>query len=106
MPVCMAFKDNPTIINPTIAGATKRKTDVLDSCLLAPMTSSPSGMNHYMPNENIKILRIMIAQRDRYIHDATVSGNHINNIITRFGFTIGRSGSVVKNPAIRAIVKD
>ena len=27
MPVCMAFGGNPTIINPTIAGATKRKTD-------------------------------------------------------------------------------
>ena len=27
MPVCMAWGGNPTIINPTIAGATKRKTD-------------------------------------------------------------------------------
>ena len=35
MPICMAWGGNPTIINPTIAGATKRKTDVLDSRLLA-----------------------------------------------------------------------
>ena len=27
MPVCMAWAGNPTIINPSIAGATKRKTD-------------------------------------------------------------------------------
>ena len=35
MPLCMAWQGRPTIINPTIAGATKRKTDVLDSRLLA-----------------------------------------------------------------------
>ena len=106
MPVCMAFEGNPTIINPTIAGATKRKTDILDSRLLALHDQLNIWREFYMPDENVKILRVMIAQRDRYIHDATVAGNRINNIITRFGFTVGRSGSVVKNPAIRAIVED
>lgn len=106
MPVCMAFEGNPTIINPTIAGATKRKTDVLDSRLLALHDQLNIWREFYMPNENVKTLRVMINQRDRCIHDATVAGNRINNIITRFGFTVGRSGSVVKNPAIRSIVED
>ena len=106
MPVCMAFEGNPTIINPTIAGATKRKTDVLDSRMLALHDQLNIWREFYMPDDNVKILRIMIAQRDRYIHDATVSGNRINNILTRFGFTVGRIGSVVKSPDIRAIVEN
>lgn len=106
MPVCMAFGGNPTIINPTIAGATKRKTDVLDSRLLALHDQINIWRECYIPNEDVKTLRVMIAQRDRYLHDATAVGNRINNIITRFGFTLGRDGSVVKDSLIRAIVED
>ena len=106
MPVCMAFNGNPTIINPTIAGATKRKTDVLDSRLLALHDQINIWSECYMPSEDVKTLRILIDQRERFIHDANAAGNRINNIITRFGFTVGRSGSVVKDPMIRAIVED
>ena len=106
MPVCMAFDGNPTIINPTIAGATKRKTDVLDSRLLALHDQINIWPECYIPNEDVKSLRILIDQRDRFIHDATAAGNRINNIITRFGFTVGRNGSVTKDPIIRAIVED
>ena len=105
MPVCMAFDGNPTIINPTIAGATKRKTDVLDSKLLALHDQINIWRECYIPSEDVKTLRVMIAQRDRYIHDATAAGNRINNILTRFGFTVGRSGSVVKDKVIRDIVE-
>lgn len=106
MPVCMAWGGSPTIINPTIAGATKRKTDVLDSRLLALHDQLNIWRECYIPSEEVKTLRVMIGQRERCIHDATASGNRINNILTRFGFTIGRNGSVVKNPDIRAIVED
>ena len=106
MPVCMAWGGNPTIINPTIAGATKRKTDVLDSRLLALHDQLNIWRECFIPSEEVKSLRVMISQRDRCIQDATVTGNRINSIITRFGFTIGRDGSVVKNPAVRAIVED
>ncbi len=106
MPLCMAWKGNPTIVTPTIAGATKRKTDVLDSRLLALHDQINIWRECYIPSEDVKTLRVIICQRDRYIHDATVTGNRIHNIITRFGLTIGRNGSVVKNPKIRAIVKD
>mgnify|MGYP002624719443 CR=1 FL=1 len=106
MPVCMAWGGNPTIINPTIAGATKRKTDVLDSKLLALHDQINIWRECYIPNEDVKTLRVMISQRERCIHDATVSGNRINNIITRFGLTVGRNGSVVKDQTIRAIVED
>ena len=106
MPVCMAFGGDPTIINPTIAGATKRKTDVLDSRLLALHDQLNIWRESYMPDEDVKALRVMIAQRERYLRDATATGNRINNILIRFGFTVGRNGSVVKDSSIRAIVED
>ena len=34
-PILQAWKGTPCVVNPTIAGATKRKTDVLDAKLLA-----------------------------------------------------------------------
>ena len=106
MPVIMAWGGEPTIINPTIAGQTKRKTDVLDSRLLALQDQINIWRECYIPSEDIKILRVMIAQRERCKREATVAGNRINNIITRFGYTIGREGSVVSNPSIRAIVEN
>ena len=106
MPVCMAWGGNPTIINPTLAGATKRKTDRLDSELLALHDQLNIWRECYIPNEDIKTLRVMISERDRCIHDATATGNRINNTIIRFGFTIGKDGSVVRDPSIRALIED
>ena len=106
MPVCMAFGGDPTVINPTIAGATKRKTDVLDSRMLALHDQLNIWREFYLPDEDVKTLRVIIAQRERCLRDATIAGNRINNILTRFGYTIGRNGSVVKDPAIRAVVEN
>ena len=106
MPVCMAWGGDPTIINPTIAGATKRKTDVLDSRLLALHDQLNIWRECYIPSEDVKALRVMISQRDRCRHEATAAGNRINNILTRFGFTVGRDGSVVTDHRIRDTVED
>lgn len=106
MPVIIAFGGDPTIINPAIAGAAKRKTDVLDSRMLALHDQLNIWRETYIPSDDVKALRVMIGQRDRCLHDATAAGNRINNIITRFGLTVARNGSVVKTPAIRAIVED
>ena len=105
MPVCMSFGGNPTIINPSIAGATKRKTDVLDSQMLALHDQINIWRESYIPSDDVKTLRVLIAQRERCLRDATAAGNRINNILTRFGYTFGRKGSVVKNSAIREMVE-
>ena len=101
MPLCMAWQGRPTIINPTIAGATKRKTDVLDSRLPALHDQINIWRECYIPSGDVKVLRVMISQRERCIRDATVSGNRINNILTRFGVTVGSSGSVVRDRHVR-----
>ena len=105
MPLCMAWQGRPTIINPTIAGATKRKTDVLDSRLPALHDQINIWRECYIPSGDVKVLRVMISQRERCIRDATVSGNRINNILTRFGVTVGSSGSVVRDRHVREIVE-
>ena len=106
MPVYMAWGGDSTIINPTIAGATKRKTDVLDAKLLALHDQLGIWRECFIPGEDVKVLRVMIAERDRCIHEATASGNRIGSILTRFGYTLGRDGSVVKDPAIRAKIEN
>ena len=106
MPVLLAWEGTPSVINPTLAGATKRKTDVLDARLLAHHDLTGVWPVSYVPSADVKELRVMISERSRYIQEATSASNRINNVITRFGLTVGRDGSVVKNSAIRSIVED
>ena len=106
MPVLLAWEGSPSVVNPTIAGATKRKTDVLDAKMLALHDLTGVWPQSYVPSSDVKALRVMISERSRYIRESTSAGNRINNIIVRFGLTVGRDGSVVKNSTIRAIVED
>ena len=106
MPILLAWEGAPSVVNPTIAGATKRKTDVLDAKMLALHDLTGIWPQSYVPSSDVKVLRVMISERARYIHDSTAAGNRINNIIIRFGLTVGRDGSVVKNSAIRSIVEN
>ena len=106
MPILLAWEGAPSVVNPTIAGATKRKTDVLDAKMLALHDLTGVWPQSYVPSSDIKVLRVLISERSRFIHDATAAGNRINNIIIRFGLTVGKDGSVVKNAAVRAIVED
>ena len=48
----------------------------------------------------------MIAERNHYAKLATQCSNRINNIIVRFGITIGRGTSVTKNLEVRSIIED
>ena len=105
-PVTLAWEGTPTIINPSIAGASKRKTDRLDSRNLAHFDLNGTWRESYVPSMEIRELRLLISERNQYRREATRCGNRINNCILGFGLTVGRDGSVVSNPAIRAIVED
>ena len=106
MPILLAWEGSPSIVNPTIAGSTKRKTDVLDAKLLALHDLTGVWPQSYIPSEDVKALRVMISERNRYTRDATSAGNRINNVAVRFGLTIGREGSVVKNSTVRSVIED
>ena len=106
MPVLLAWEGMPSVINPTIAGATKRKTDVLDARLLALHDLTGVWPQSYIPSTDVKALRVMISERNRYVRESTSAASRINNIILRFGLTIGSGSSVVKNADIRALIEN
>lgn len=70
------------------------------------MANSTSGANATSPTKMSPPLRVLFAQRDRCVHEATATGKRINNIITRFGLIVGHNGSVVRDRKIHAIVED
>ena len=104
MPILLAWEGAPSIVNPTIAGATKRKTDVLDAKLLATHDLIGVWRESYLPSTEIKELRLLVAERDRCISEANVASRRINNSVVRFGLTVGRKGSVTKDKDVRSIV--
>lgn len=106
MPILMAWEGKPSVINPVLAGATKKKTDELDAQRLSFHDLTGVWNESYVPPTEVQELRILIAERSHFVKLATQCSNRINNILTRFGITIGRSGSVTRNYEIRSIVED
>ena len=72
-PILLAWEGSPSIINPTIAGNTKRKTDVLDAKLLALHDLTGVWPSSYLPSRDVRELRVLISERNRYVHEATAS---------------------------------
>ena len=106
MPVVRAWQGLPSVINPMIAGAAKKKTDKLDAERLSFHDLTEVWEASYVPSDDIQELRVLIAERDHFTKLATQCSNRINNIIVRFGLTVGRGSSVTKNPDVRALLED
>lgn len=106
LPVLLAWEGQPCVVNPSIAGATKRKTDKLDARLLALHDFTGIWRPFYVVSREIQDLRVLANQRDYYSHAATRLGNRINSTILKFGFTIGREGSVVRDEQVRSFVEN
>lgn len=89
-----------------LADATKKKTDDLDAEHLSFHDLTGVWPESFVPSDDLSELRVLIAQRNHYAKLATQCSNRINNIIVRFGITIGRGSSVTKNSAVRTIVEN
>lgn len=105
MPVVQVFEGRPCIINPMLAGPTKRKTDVLDARLLAQHSIAGMWNESYVPPRYVETLRVLLAMRFECARNATRVTNRINNTILRFGHTIGRDASV-RDTLGRALCED
>ena len=105
MPVLMAWKGAPSVINPMLAGATKKKTDELDAERLAFHDLTGVWKESYVAPTDIQELRVLLAAREHFARRATQCSNRINNIIVRFGITVGRGTSVTKDEEVRSIVE-
>ena len=81
------------------------KTDVADASKLARMSLSGVWRTYYVPSDDIRELRALIAERSSYGLIATRTSNRINSMLLRFGITIGREGSVTKSDKVRGVVE-
>ena len=94
MPVLRAWRGIPSVVNPMLAGPTRRKTDVLDAQLLAHHSITGMWKPSFIASEQAQVLRVLWAQRREHARKATRSSNRINNILLRFGHTFGAEHSI------------
>ena len=99
-----AWLGMPSVINPGIAGATKRKTDVLDAHTLSIHDLTNIWPYTYAPDRNVTELRTLLWERNDLRKQATRCSIRINNGLLRFGVTVGRNGSVTGNKESRKTV--
>jgi transposase len=86
-PVMLAFGGVPSVVNPLLAGPTRRKTDVLDARLLAHHSITGLWPASFIPSPQAQELRVLWAERGEAQRNATRATNRINNTILRWGHT-------------------
>lgn len=104
--VLKAWLGLPELINPYLAGAVSKKTDVKDASRLALHDLTGIWRTYYAPNDDVLDLRTLIAEREHYSKISTRTSNRINATLLRFGITVGREGSVTKNKKVRQAIMD
>jgi transposase len=104
-PVVLAFGGEPSVVNPLLAGPTRRKTDVLDARLLAHHSITGLWPKSFLPSGEAKILRVLWAERGEFKRMSTRATNRINNIVLRWGHTFAATTPVRSN-AGKAIIED
>lgn len=104
-PVLKIWGGVPSVVNPVLAKAGRRKTDRIDSAQLANADVSNYWPSSFVPDDNVNELRVLVNERDYYSRLATKVNNRIGNSLARFGYTISREGSVTRNNEIRGIIE-
>ena len=94
LPVIKALKGKPSVVNPVLAGSTRRKTDVLDARLLAYQNMTGLWPVSFIVSPEIHEFRLLMKQREYHARECTAISNRINNYILRFGHTLGSYKSV------------
>ena len=105
LPIITAWGGNPCVINPLMATATRRKTDVLDARLMAYQSMTGLWPVSFIVDAEVQTFRLLMKQRQDAQRSAVAITNRINNYILRFGHTIGATGSV-RGTTSRAIIED
>ena len=105
MPICLAWKGRPSIINPSDTSATRRKTDVLDAGKLALQSLTGLWRESWVATAQVQELRVLTIQRARLVAERTRLTNRINGDMLRFGHMVGQLGSV-RGKLVRALIED
>ena len=105
LPVIKAFAGTPAVVNPLLASPSRRKTDRLDARLLAYHSITGLWPKSFLASEDVQEVRVLWRQRETSQRNRTKCSNQINNVILRFGHTIGSVNSVSSLTG-RAIIED
>jgi transposase len=104
MPLCLAWRGHPAIINPSDTGHVRRKTDRLDAVKLAPHSLHGLWRESWMAPDEIQELRVLVNQRAKLVAQRSRLTNRINSDLLRFGHGVGQLGKI-NGPVVRALVE-
>jgi transposase len=105
MPLCLAWRGRPSVINPSDTGNIRRKTDRLDAHKLAQHSLNGLWRESWMAPDQIQELRVLSIQRTKLVAERTRLSNRINNEMLRFGHTIGQVGKI-NGAVVRPLIED
>lgn len=105
LPVCLSWGGQASVVNPTLAGHTRRKTDTLDARMLAYQALTGIWPRSYLASAEVQTLRVVMAARRRHVKAATQNLNRINNMLLRFGHTLGAAGPLSRAD-LRPVAED
>ena len=105
MPLCLAWKGRPAIINPSDTGHVRRKTDRLDAEKLAQHSLHGLWRESWMAPDEIQELRVLANQRSKLVAERSRLTNRINSDVLRFGHVVGQLGRI-NGPVVRALIED
>jgi transposase len=105
MPLCLAWRGRPAIINPSDTGHVRRKTDRLDAQKLAQHSLHGLWRESWMAPDEIQELRVLTNQRSKLVAERGRLTNRINSDLLRFGHVVGQLGKI-NGSIVRALVED
>jgi len=105
MPLCLAWRGHPAIINPSDTGHVRRKTDRLDAQKLAQHGLHGLWRESWMAPDEIQELRVLANQRSKLVAERGRLTNRINSDLLRFGHGVGQLGKI-NGALVRALVED
>jgi transposase len=105
MPLCLAWKGRPSIVNPSDGAATRRKTDKLDAEKLALQSLTGLWRESWVAPVSVQELRVLTLQRVKLLAERTRLSNRINGDLLRFGHLVGQLGPV-RGKLVRALIED
>lgn len=94
VPVLLSWRGKPSVVNPVLAGPTRRKTDTLDARMLAHHSLVGMWPESFIPERYAESFRILLNMRSEASRNATRALNRVNNHLLRFGHTLGRECSM------------
>src|SRR5262249_45372709 len=105
MPLCLAWRGRPAIINPSDTGHVRRKTDRLDATKLAQHSLHGLWRESWMAPDEIQELRVLALQRSKLVAERSRLTNRINSDMLRFGHVVGQLGKI-NGPVVGALIED